>query len=502
MSKLNINRNIFLEKEELVRWQEFLGDTTSDAVTLGNTTAYGILRTDFTGSETDFLVEQGTNSGTVKIVNRSLAIDSDNLKAVLEPIDNFVIPNDSSWYWLRVSHKFRRHEVGTVSVDINGNLSGVGTKFTEVLRGQATDVPTKIKFLDSNEDPASNSSNYEVVEVTDDENAVLGGNVSFAAESNLFYVVIGATPINEAITSEQEDGLYAYDDCLLELVAEESLDTPPTTGFVQDKTFYIARVQNTGVSLTIQDKRTEYWNFNIVGINDKLDKTANLSDLTDIEAARNNLGILSDSENEAKYLTQSGLFSEIQGDTDKQTARGNIGAASQSELNTKTQDATESTKGITRFATEAEFSAGSSNAVAITPLRFSEEKSFTVAPYTGNNSYTTVINNTTGKYFEIGNLVFASVAFTLKGVGGVPFADFEITTNFKVFSDRDYGINAIFHHIPGFTFNVTAGGRPDHSVYARSAGGGTVIFISSTDGSWGNGHEVDVSYQGVYVKGF
>lgn len=327
MSKLNINRKIFLEQEELNRMLSFVDDQTEKTAVLGNTTAWGILKTDFVG-DNDFKVENGTNSGTVKIANKSYAINSGQLKATLLPVDNVAIPNDSAWYWLRVSHQYRRHELGTVSIDTSGNLVGTGTTFSEVLRGQATDVPTKVKFTKSDLSPANNSGYYEIVDVTDDLNVVLTSATNFVAESDLFYVVIGSTPIDETITVSQSEGLYMYDDCLLELVEETDLDTPPTIGFVQDETFYIARVQNTGSSLTIQDKREEFWSFNVIGVADKLDRNNNLSELSSKSTARTNLEVLSESQSNARYLQKANNLSEI---SDVDEARSNLNVYSKTE---------------------------------------------------------------------------------------------------------------------------------------------------------------------------
>lgn len=331
-SELNINRKTFLEQEELRRFQQFLQESVASAVTLGNTTSWGVLRTDFSGNENDFKVEAGTNSGTIQIANESKAVDNDELLAVQSPIDNIAVTNDSVWRWVRISHRYRRHEVGTISIDINGNMVGSGTLFSEVLRGQATDVPVNIKFLKADLSPANNSGVYQIVDIVDDQNAILTSDVSFQAESDLFYVAIGSTPIDEIISSEQLEGLYKYNDCLIELVDEVTEDTPPTVGFVQDKTFYIARVQNTGTLLTIQDKRTEYWGFNIIGISDKLDKTQNLNDLTDIAAARANLGVLSSEDTEFYYLQQANNLNDLD---DAATARVNLGVETPSELNSR-----------------------------------------------------------------------------------------------------------------------------------------------------------------------
>lgn len=311
MSKLNISRNIFLEKEELLRFQKFLGlENVSTQVLLENTLKWGIVRTTFDENYVDFKVELGTNLGTVQIANTSKAVDIDKLLIKLDPTDNIAIPSDGVWYWMKISHTYSPIEVGQCSVNVNGVVTGVDTKFTEILRGQSTEVPVKIKFVKNG---LVNTETYEVVDVIDDLNLILSGT-NFTAESALTYYVIGSTPVSEALTVQQLEGLYQYDNCLLEFIQEEILDTAPILDFVENKEFYIARVQKNGGSVTVQDKRgTQFLTFNVEGLSDKLDKAANLSDLTNKEEARANLQVLSASEIEANYFYDSGWQSMIKG---------------------------------------------------------------------------------------------------------------------------------------------------------------------------------------------
>ena len=53
MSQINFTRKTFLEKEEIARLQEFLRDSPSENAIIGNTSKWGILRTDFQ-NDTDF----------------------------------------------------------------------------------------------------------------------------------------------------------------------------------------------------------------------------------------------------------------------------------------------------------------------------------------------------------------------------------------------------------------------------------------------------------------
>ena len=292
MSKLNINRNLFLEREELLRWQKFMLESPVNRTFLVNTLTWGIVDTGGGAASTDFLLAAGTSAGTVKMVKASVALTSTGNLIDKEAFDNLAVTADSNWYWIKIAHQYSNLEDGTIVINTEGELTGTGTKFTEVLRGQSTDVPVKIKLISNN-----NQSIYEVVDVIDDENAILMGD-TFAAETGLKYYVVGSTPLGETITSEQEEGLYLYDDCLITFVQETVLDTAPA-GLVANEEFWVARVKNTAGTVTVQDKRTQFWEYYIKGVSDKLSKDENLGDLDDAVVARDNLNVYSKEEVEA-----------------------------------------------------------------------------------------------------------------------------------------------------------------------------------------------------------
>jgi hypothetical protein len=302
MSHLNLNRNIFLEKEELVRFQEFLANGAAQVMFLKNTVDFGIVLSDFI-SDGDFKIEAGSNSGTIKLVLDSYAFDSDGLLIHQVAFDNLAVtvsadPGNPTYYWVKISHQYDPTEVGTLSISTAGVLSGTNTLFQDVLRGGSTDVPVKIKFLEIDGTAPSNDQVYEVSNVINDTNAIVTGG-SFSAESNLKYVVVGSTPINENITSSQLEGLYQYDSCLIEFIPEEYADTLPVINYTEDEEFYIARVKNVAGTVTVTDKREKWWTFNIPGLADKLAIASNLSDLANVATARTNLNVYSKTETAA-----------------------------------------------------------------------------------------------------------------------------------------------------------------------------------------------------------
>lgn len=260
MSKVNFSRNIFIEKEELNRFQNFLQDDSKSFLFKNEIISYGIVeQPSLLG--VDFLVQNGSDSGTFKVANDSNAVDSDLLLLALSAFDNYPVTGNSLWYWVKISHRYTGAEQGTVSVNTSGQVSGSGTLFTEVLRSQTTKAPIKIKFYKEDAQGVSqivvNDGIYEVVDIVSDTNVVLSG--TFVNESDLKYVVVGSFSLGASITTEQKEGIYSYDNCRVSLVLESTLDTPPTAGYTADKDFYIARLRNVGGTLTIQDKRTDYF---------------------------------------------------------------------------------------------------------------------------------------------------------------------------------------------------------------------------------------------------
>lgn len=202
-----------------------------------------------------FKVAAQTDSNTVVIVNAGVAFDSN-----LDPIvmkENKVIEysnwNNVDKHWLILRRAVNNDEEGTVSISASGVLTGIGTKFTEVLRG-GPDFASKVKFTS-----AANNGTYEVVEVTSDTSAVLSG--SFAAQSGLNYQVVGTfTPGFQP--DENDAKIYEYDGYEIEDVISED---QPDLG--QDE-FLLASIYWTAAGLIqVVDERTPYL-FNFSGTTD------------------------------------------------------------------------------------------------------------------------------------------------------------------------------------------------------------------------------------------
>lgn len=244
MSYLKINPDTALLAKELNKLVSFLDEKGWRESLLLNSKKFGVIKDEgFVNSK----VQNGI-SGCISI-NAVSCIDKYGLVAFLkEPIVNLPVPNDGLWYWIKVKHKYSSLEEGVCALDSSGNLTGTNTKFTELLRGQP-DFPSKISFPNA----LLNVFEYDVLEILNDENAILQG--VFVAESDLRYSVVGTfTPgVNPPTASKY---IYQYSDCEVELVKEVSENTPPS--FVQDEEFYIARIKHDPFLtplVIIQDKR-------------------------------------------------------------------------------------------------------------------------------------------------------------------------------------------------------------------------------------------------------
>lgn len=242
MSNIKFSPDLFIGSQELNRFQRFLTDEGFTRNLLQNTVSFGLVQLD--NDFENFKVEQGTNVGTIRYSN-GFAYDSNGNFITTVARDNISVPNDNQWYWLKISYQSTNSEVGIVSIDANGNLSGTGTFFTEVLRG-SSDSASRIEF-----DSTINTGEYDVLEVISDTSAVLQGE--FINETGLTYSVIGSfTPT--VVVPDASKNIFNYDSASIVFELETVANTPPT--LVQNREFVIARVKRDGNSLIIQDKRS------------------------------------------------------------------------------------------------------------------------------------------------------------------------------------------------------------------------------------------------------
>lgn len=267
MSKLNFNRNIFLEREELNNFQSFLASNMLLQAILQASYSFGVVTNDPSkinaGTTTQgiadlvdpFVVELGTVKGTIKVLP-GIAITSQGQFISVNIEDNIVVPDDGMYYWVKISYTTRNFEPGFVSINTKGVVSGT-TNFSGKVRGQSTSTPTYIRFVKEDGSIPLNNGNYQVVNVIDNQNLLLTSATTFVAESNLRPIILGTLPVGGTFSQDQLNGLYTYDYYTISLIQEQSVNTPPDKEVDQ---FYLSRVINNGGSIVVDNsKKTEYW---------------------------------------------------------------------------------------------------------------------------------------------------------------------------------------------------------------------------------------------------
>ena len=268
MNQLNIYRNIFLEKEELMNLQGFLQNSLFKQLLLQATYTYGIVTNDPSKFNTGFQkpvefepndpfkVEQGTTNGTYKVLP-GLAFNNLGQIIFIDDIqDNLVCPQDDQFYLVKISYATRNYEFGTVSINQKGNVNG-NVSFSGKVRGQAGSTPVSIRFEREDGSKPLNDGVYQIVSVVDDQNLILTSNAEFTPESNLRVIILGTIPITAVFSKEQKAGLYTYDFYNISLEKETENSTPPAK---EDTEFYISRIRNSGGSITIDNSvKKEFW---------------------------------------------------------------------------------------------------------------------------------------------------------------------------------------------------------------------------------------------------
>lgn len=272
MGKLQFSENLFLGLAELNRFQKFLSDEGFRRHSLINTSDFGIVEKstfpdlgNIEKSDAFYVKKAGTPFEDV-VVNKGIAFDSDANLIINQNLKNITIPNNSIWYWLKISYDVRYTEAGTVSIDAFGNVTGFNTNFTEVMRGQPN-YPTKIRFKNSQN---GNVDDYEVVKVISDTSCVISGD--FNIENNLEYSIVGTfTP--GSVPLETNKRIFRYDSVVFTLVPETAFNQEPA--HIENKEFFIARVRNNGVDLSLQDKRKKWWRTDAIDYLRDIDRVTN-----------------------------------------------------------------------------------------------------------------------------------------------------------------------------------------------------------------------------------
>lgn len=241
MSRLKFSSNLFLEVNELQRFNKFLEEDGWKRAMKAISKNFGIVEN---ASNSYFKVTARSGSNSVIVINAGIAFDS-NMDAIVMTDDlELSVGNTGSNRWVILSRAVTNEEQGTVSINSDGSLSGIGTEFTKVLRGQPN-FPVKVKF-----NSKSNNGEYEVVSVTSDTSALLSG--SFVNQSNIKYSVVGTfTPGFQP--TEDNKMIYEYDSYNIEVVDSE--DRPA----VSEDEFILAMISfDASGSMNVSDERIRY----------------------------------------------------------------------------------------------------------------------------------------------------------------------------------------------------------------------------------------------------
>lgn len=241
MSRLKFSSNLFLEVNELQRFNKFLEEDGWKRAMKAISKNFGIVEN---ASNSYFKVTARSGSNSVIVINAGIAFDS-NMDAIVMTDDlELSVGNTGSNRWVILSRAVTNEEQGTVSINSDGSLSGIGTEFTKVLRGQPN-FPVKVKFKST-----SNNGEYEVVSVTSDTSALLSG--SFVNQSNIKYSVVGTfTPGFQP--TEDNKMIYEYDSYNIEVV--DSDDRPAVSG----DEFILAMISfDASGSMNVSDERIRY----------------------------------------------------------------------------------------------------------------------------------------------------------------------------------------------------------------------------------------------------
>lgn len=246
MADLKHSNNLFLGKQEIAHLKKSLKEFGYEKILKDVIEEFGVVR-DFsdTNNFTSLKIVEGTVGTGQLTVKAGYAIDRDLniIEAVEDLVDEIQVPSDSTDYYIVISYQDRIKEQGIIQIGVNGELTGTGTKFTEVLRG-LPNFPSKIKFPDS----LNNTLEYSVANVISDTEALLNVPINFmVAESEIKYSVVGTfTPTIEPTVDQKFP--FVNNGINFQLLDNIS-------GITEGEQFVLAKVNYDGVTLTVEDQR-------------------------------------------------------------------------------------------------------------------------------------------------------------------------------------------------------------------------------------------------------
>lgn len=141
--KVKLSENLFLSVQELNRMKQALQDNGYKQLIQFLTKSVGIAQD---ADNTLFKVAAKNDSNTTVIVNAGVAFDSNLNPIVMKENKEITWTNwnNIDKHWLVLKRAVNNDEEGTVSISASGVMTGVGTKFTEVLE---VDQTTHRRFI-------------------------------------------------------------------------------------------------------------------------------------------------------------------------------------------------------------------------------------------------------------------------------------------------------------------------------------------------------------------
>lgn len=247
-SKLKSSKNLFLGKAEIDRmsqwWKQNNELLNHDAF------GYGIVKAHGSVNEEGFRIAQGTGVDKISMY-QGTAIAYDSVEGEVRPItvpsqviDIADVPTDSTDYYVKLKWKTSVLEEGTCSLAATGQLTGVNTKFTEVMRGQPN-FPTVIEFEKVG---LLNVGEFPIIQVVSDTDAWIANPTQ--VEADLKYKIIG-TFVPDTVIPSGDKEIFEYNS--YEVVLEAGAGTNNTD------TFLLAKVNSDGATLLIEDMREDWF---------------------------------------------------------------------------------------------------------------------------------------------------------------------------------------------------------------------------------------------------
>ncbi len=254
MSEVKFSNDLFIGKNELERFKLFLDKKGWRQHFTQKMLSPGIIKNPYTDSSFQNGKVEVEDLVNFKIrIQQLKAIDKNCELILLNDIKKISIPFQDIWYWVKCSYISTNVEQGTFSIDTSGNLTGVSSELTKVLRGYPN-FQVRVKFANA----TLNTGEYDIIEVSSDTAAILQGDV-FQSETDLQLQIVGTfTP--GIVVPTLNKFPFVYDSSTIELVEESTPNVAPTK--VAGVEFYLARVRariegGSTYIIDIQDKRTE-----------------------------------------------------------------------------------------------------------------------------------------------------------------------------------------------------------------------------------------------------